>query len=208
MTTPSDEIDPRLREHMQDFIFSRELAEIYLLLDHISGCSDKSLATALGDGTDASGIAAITEIFEVHWPPEGTRKQRAMEATSLLIAKDKLNFAAKPATGESIAFTIMVAGDKSADKPRVTSDDRKSLKGSPQVDQASINANGKLAKPEIEGVLSRISLAENAYPGLVYSARRFKRWMLGTLILLLVWLSLTCLLSWDVAVGYATLVRV
>jgi hypothetical protein len=33
---------------IQGFIFKRELAEVYLLLDHLSGRSDKSLA-AIGD---------------------------------------------------------------------------------------------------------------------------------------------------------------
>ena len=37
---------PRPREtHIQDFIFLRELSEVYLLLDHISGRRDKSLNT-------------------------------------------------------------------------------------------------------------------------------------------------------------------
>jgi len=38
-------------QRIQDFIFARELAEVYLLLDHLSGRSDKSLASAVEEST-------------------------------------------------------------------------------------------------------------------------------------------------------------
>jgi hypothetical protein len=38
----------------------------------------------------------------------------AAQAATLLMAKDKLNFTAKPANGASIAFTLLVAGDDDA----------------------------------------------------------------------------------------------
>jgi hypothetical protein len=106
----------RGKERMQDFIFARELAEVYLLLDHLSGRSDKSLASAIGDGEDNAGKEWIQKICEVGWPPKGTVVEQGAQAATLLLAKDRLNAAAKPANGASIAFTLMVAGD---DEPPV-----------------------------------------------------------------------------------------
>jgi hypothetical protein len=101
--------DDRLRR-MQDFIFARELAEVYLLLDHVSERSDKSLAKAFGDEPASSGVS-IQAICEIGWPPKGSTAEQAQQAKTLLLAKDLLNAAAKPANGASIAFTLLVAGD-------------------------------------------------------------------------------------------------
>ena len=38
--------DDKPKEDVQSFIFERELAEVYLLLDFLSGRSDKNLSTA------------------------------------------------------------------------------------------------------------------------------------------------------------------
>src|SRR3954447_6594348 len=105
--------DDGLREHvperMQDFIFQRELSEVYLLLDYLSGRSNQSLATALAD--EKGGKVSIEELCEISWPPQGSKPEQAKQAAKLLLAKDKLNTAAKPASGASIAFTLLVAGD-------------------------------------------------------------------------------------------------
>jgi hypothetical protein len=98
-------------QRMQDFIFARELAEVYLLLDHVSERSDKNLATAFSDKTGNPENISIEAICEIGWPPEGTAVVQAQQAKTLLLAKDLLNAAAKPANGASIAFTLLVAGD-------------------------------------------------------------------------------------------------
>ena len=96
-------------ERMQDFIFQRELAEVYLLLDYLSGRANQSLAKALADET--GGKVSIEQICKISWPPEGEPTEQAAQAAILLLAKDKLNMAAQPASGASIAFTLLVAGD-------------------------------------------------------------------------------------------------
>ncbi len=102
--------DDRLRR-MQDFIFARELAEVYLLLDHVSERSDKSLSKAFSDAENNPEKVTIQAICEIGWPPKGSTAEQAQQAKTLLLAKDLLNAAAKPANGASIAFTLLVAGD-------------------------------------------------------------------------------------------------
>lgn len=92
---------------IRDFIFVRELAEVYLLLDFISGRWDK--------GLEPDVQALIKEICEIGWPPEDGHASQAHQAAILLQAKDKLNAAAKPANGATIAFTLLVVGE---DDPR------------------------------------------------------------------------------------------
>lgn len=99
------------KQRMQDFIFTRELAEVYLLLDHLSGRSDKSLTAAFGEQADNPENVSIKKICAISWPPKGTAIEQGEQAETLLLAKDRLNAAAKPASGASIAFTLMVAGD-------------------------------------------------------------------------------------------------
>jgi hypothetical protein len=71
-------------ERLQDYIFARELAEVYLLLDHLSGRSDKSLAAAIGGGEDHAGTIWIEKICQISWPPKGTTVEQAAQAATLL----------------------------------------------------------------------------------------------------------------------------
>jgi hypothetical protein len=223
-------------DQIQNFIFARELAEVYLLLDHLSGLSDKGLAGAFGDG----GEKAIKEICEIAWPPKGTSAERATQAAALLTARDRLNAAAKPANGRSIAFTLLVVGDEAATAVRpdhargywrwlgglgfwrsAESPQKKGNSETPPVDPASqvppTTPHGEdvrgdnLASPSggIWGgeLPSRLSLARLAYPGLARRAAHFRRDIKIIIGLLLLWLTLTCLLSWDIAAGQAILAR-
>jgi hypothetical protein len=101
-------------QRVQDFIFARELAEVYLLLDYLSGRSDKSLTAAIGDGKPEDGRLWIEEICKIGWPPKGSFVEQGAQAATLLLAKDRLNAVAQPANGASIVFTLMVAGDDEA----------------------------------------------------------------------------------------------
>jgi hypothetical protein len=113
-----DNIDESALENgsrrVQDFIFARELAEVYLLLDYLSGRSDKSLTAAIGDGKPEAGRIWIEDICKIGWPPKGSVVEQGAQAATLLLAKDRLNAVAKPANGASIVFTLMVAGDDEA----------------------------------------------------------------------------------------------
>ncbi len=101
-------------DRIQAFIFARELAEVYLLLDYLSGRSDKGLVAAFGDGDEQAGTEKIQQICQIAWPPTGTPVEQAKQAATLMMAKDRLNTAAKPANGASIAFTLLVAGEEEA----------------------------------------------------------------------------------------------
>jgi hypothetical protein len=203
--------DDKPKEDVQSFIFARELAEVYLLLDFLSGRSDKNLSTAF-NGADmppvmsvggavaaaagsppqnstslASTHAWIGAICQIKWPPadQGGKPPTAAQATTLLLAKDHLNSAAQPANGLSIAFSLMVAGDD--DGARV-----KARKGVAVSDALSP---------------SRVSLAQQAYPNLMATASSFRHWMNVINLFLFVWLFVTCLLSWNVTIGHALVLR-
>jgi hypothetical protein len=204
-------------QHIQDFIFVRELSEVYLLIDHVSGRWDKSL----NDG------GLIKAVCEIGWPPTGTEVQQAAQAAVLLSAKDKLNYAARPASGATIAFTLLVSGEDNVDHKRKSSVwsslwhrvfGRKKFSPRPRDDVPESAAPGERgdASPPRPPVSrhwsgdppSRLSLARLAFPGLVSPAKWFK-WEIRIIIaLLLLWLMATCLLSWDIAAGHAIFVRV
>jgi hypothetical protein len=116
--------NPEKTPRIQDFIFYRELSEVYLLLDHISGRWDKTFYTDKADSSnmDTAGPSWLLTICEIGWPPHphGPLDQ-ARQAAALLRAKDMLNAAAKPANGATIAFTLMVMGEDTPEERTWTS---------------------------------------------------------------------------------------
>ena len=50
--------DDKPKEDVRSFIFERELAEVYLLLDFLSGRSDKNLSTAF-NGADLPPVMSV-----------------------------------------------------------------------------------------------------------------------------------------------------
>ena len=68
---PDELLAKPMPAHFQDFIFTRELAEVYLLLDNVSTSSEKSLPPS--PGLAAQGQPAepdlIEEICRIVWPP-------------------------------------------------------------------------------------------------------------------------------------------
>jgi hypothetical protein len=260
MATSDEVAQERGGQRIQDFIFARQLAEVYLLLDHLSGRSDKKLTSVIGDGEEKAGKDWIQKICEIGWQPKGTAAEQADQAVILLQAKDLLNAAAKPANGASIAFTLLVTGDddgpaaqpkyalgpwnwlrggeRTVERPQMPA----SVKGGdgppsapaggggagnsalPPVETASNvaptmprrsgaegNGTGDSASPP-GGIWgdqspSRLSLARQAYPGLVNRAGQFNRRIKFIIFLLLFWLIFTCLLSWNITAGRAILAR-
>jgi len=173
--------------HIQDFVFSRELAEIYLLLDNVSTSSDKSLRdpkhTPCPEPTGHEDW--ISRICQISFPPDGTRVEQAEQAATLFRARDYLNSLAAPANGSTIAFTLLVSGEDNA-----------------RPDEASGAVNSRVL-----GAPSRSSLARRAFPGLVSRAAAFRRWINVLIGGLFFWLIFTSFLSWNVAVGNSTLVQ-
>jgi hypothetical protein len=188
---------PLVAMQLQDFIFARELSEVYLLFDHISGQSAKTLeiigakpllqVTAQPPGS--ADLSWIADVCLIGWPPTGrTAIERAEQAAILLLAKDRLNGAAAPANGASIAFTLLVAGGEN---------ERNQPAG------PALPGDGGWGNPPP----TRYTLAAFAYPGLIRTARNFRRKMWAIIVLLAVWLLLTCVLSWNIAAGHAILSR-
>jgi hypothetical protein len=192
------------------------MSEVYLLIDHISGRWDKGL-------TDGQLVKSVCEIG---WPPTGTEVQQAEQAAVLLSAKDRLNSAARPASGATIAFTLLVSGEANVDRNRRNSAisprwrrmfGRTGKVKPPRGDDSAAGSpgGGGDARPPSWPVNrrwhgdppSRLSLARLAYPGLVSPAKWFKWAIRVIIVLLLLWLMATCLLSWDIAAGHAIFVR-
>ena len=100
-------------------LFYRDLSEVHLLIDFVSGRTDRSLM-GLKDIviSDAKGKPmpalppqrVIEEICKISYPPEGSRAATAHQAAFMLLVKDRLNYLASPARGLTVAFTSMFAG--------------------------------------------------------------------------------------------------
>jgi hypothetical protein len=191
--------------HIQHFIFTRELAEVYLLLDYLSGRSDRGLVEL-----DKEGL--ISGICNIGWPPKGDDVEQAKQAATLLMARDRLNSQAKPANGASIAFTLLVAGDRTGGgrsfwhfskhlHSHKSEDDAGASPGSSAGGSFAAVVPGKWD----QGPPSRTSLARLAFPGLSHLADRFNIFLWVLLLGLFAWLLVTCFLSWDVAAGQAML---
>jgi hypothetical protein len=172
----------------QDFIISSELAEVYLLLDNVSMSANKRLPQATAD--DASDGDLIEQICQIRWPPAGQPADRAKQAAQLLHARDRLNAAAAPATGATIAFTLLVAGEGGIGK-----------RNDPSPATSLLLGGAAQTRPPP----SRISLATMAFPNLQGEARQFRRTIPVLVVGLFALFVLTSLLSWDIAVGNSVL---
>ncbi len=178
--------------HMQDFIFARELAEVYLLLDNVSMSTGKSLPAAPKAGPDQPQDL-IEQICRIGWPPTGSTADRAHQAAVLLRARDTLNSAAAPATGATIAFTLLVAGEDGGLSGGSKRRDRETPNWPPRVGWGDGDAP------------SRVSLAVMAFPNLRREARRFQMAIPIIVCALFGMFLLTSWLSWDIAVGNSAL---
>lgn len=165
----------------QIFVLHRELSEVHLLLDNISSNPNKTLSIASSTSDDLPDTW-LKDICQIQWPPKEAAADEAGQAELLIKVKDHLNTLAKPASGATIAFTLLVTQE---------------AEGS---DTPPASPNGA-ASP------SRGSMACVAYPDLWQKARHFRRAMWWISTFLLGWLVLTCLLSWYVAFGNAALTQ-
>jgi hypothetical protein len=186
-------VEASASNHIQDFIFTRELAEVYLLLDNVSMSIGKSLPPK-GGPNDPPDL--IEQICQIGWPPTGSTADRAHQAAVLLRAKDTLNGAAAPATGATIAFTLLVAGEGGG------------LSGGSKRREPTASTSSGWA-PGVgwgEGdAPSRVSLAIMAFPNLRREARRFQAAIPIIVCALFGMFLMTSWLSWDISVGNSAL---
>jgi hypothetical protein len=169
------------------FVLERELSEVHLLLDNVSANPNTTVAelmseTATDDQLDPDWIE---QVCRISWPPEGSAQDKAEDAALLIKAKDHLNRLSHPASGSTIAFTLLVTQEEGQDE--------------------SIwrRMNGDRSDPEPSP--TRSSLAQTAYPDLLPKAVKFRKAMRWISISLVAALLITCLLSWYVAYGNAAL---
>jgi hypothetical protein len=174
--------DPRV------FVLDRELSEVHLLLDNVSANPTTTLAERLASTQGLEDDLPddwIEQICRISWPPEGSNDDKAEDAALLIKAKDRLNRLSYPASGSTIAFTLLVTQHETESQPWL------------RRRNGSEDAEGRSP--------TRNSLAQTAYPDLVPKAIRFRKAMRSISIALVVALFVTCLLSWYVAYGNSAL---
>lgn len=152
-------------EHPKDLrtvFLTRTAAEVYLLLDFLSGRADRSLyptreeqlrsfahgqATApkadTVDRTDHTEIERdladptrlVKRTMRIGFSPEAATASFESDAAFLMRARDMLNSRAAPATGATIAFTALVAGHSRNDKSGESALPVPALRAYPQFSQ-------------------------------------------------------------------------
>jgi len=133
----------------------------------------------------ASGpvLNLIDAVCQIKWP--AAQEQVASEQAAILFkARDKLNQLASPATGLTIAYTLLVAPDARGGSQFSSKDKVPFCNGYPH------------------------SFARRAYPHLIESAQRCRKWIDRLPMLMILALIVTTLLSWYVSYGKFILLRI
>ena len=92
-----------------DELIQRDLDEVYLLIDHLSGRSDRSIRMAELDDSAEAGkkVNLIDAVCRIRWPLVGDQAHASEQAATLFKARDQLNELVAPATGLTIAYTLL-----------------------------------------------------------------------------------------------------
>ena len=98
------------RDLLDRLIFEQDLNELHLLIDFVSGRSDRTLTSlTMPDPTAPDKTMTAAEIVEaitkMRYPPRGSDAVNSENAAILLMAKDRLSSLAAPARGITIAYT-------------------------------------------------------------------------------------------------------
>jgi hypothetical protein len=170
---------------VDELIFKRDVNEGFILIDFISGRSEKSLkdldtsnmvlpaGQGGGDGGKISTGDALRAFCEMRYPPAGENGIKAGNAAFVLELKDRLNALASPARGVTIAYTAIFVGYA------MTFLSRRSAEKQSLVDQAS-----------------------EAFPSIAGHARKFGRFFGLVLPAFLgLWFLITAFTYWDVGYG-------
>lgn len=93
-------------------LFKKDLNEVHLLIDLVSGRADRSLSIlSIPDPDNSSKILTspeiLTRIAQMRYPPTDTDIVNASNATILLMVKDRLSAFADPARASTIAYTYL-----------------------------------------------------------------------------------------------------
>jgi hypothetical protein len=190
--------------------FNSDVNEVFLLIDHISGRSEKSLKDldttdielpvaqgvagplpAQADAKDpTSGKPSLADVLhrlcQIGYPPHSDAMTKAHKAAFVLMLKDRLNVLAIPARGVTIAYTAMFVS---------------------ATDGCQLHIWSKQRAPDGRHA-TRGDLAREAYPGLASHARCFAkmyRWYPWLMAFVLV---LTASAYWDVGFGRTIVQRI
>jgi hypothetical protein len=154
-----------------DEIHARELAEVYLLINFISGRPGKRLSSLSLDVVEKDrsgnevvrklrGAEVIERITALRYSAADTEDKSAQEMAFLLLAKNHLCDIAQPATAQSIAFTDLVVMNPTFEPPL----GREQLAEPPSGAQSAS-----------DGSSFRVLAAVRAFPDLVPVARNFRQ---------------------------------
>jgi hypothetical protein len=201
-------------EDPRNFILVRDLSEVFLLLDYLSSRPDTTI-DALSTRQPSPDLDEnwIQQICQVKWPPPDSNPQKADQAVVLIRARDYLNRLARPASGMTIAFTLMVT-QKSGSIKLNPFKWFKSSKPKPRnptlhepAAQEPTSPGPKSQEPEERepDPWDRSTFATAAFPDLENWAETFYKWIFITRLGVIAWLVVTCLLSWYVASGTSAL---
>jgi hypothetical protein len=188
---------PNSNQHLIDeLIFKRDVNEGFLLIDYISGRTEKSLKDLDTDrlevpsaGQKATNSQIWKRFCEIRYPPSAEPGVKAENAAFVLEMKDRLTALARPARGLTIAYTAIFVGNVSVWRRNVDKWTR-GRNADHQVDKNS------------ESQRTQVDQAVEAFPSIELHARRFA-WLFGTVlpVFLLFWFLLTAFTYWDVAYG-------
>src|SRR3954468_21500572 len=108
------------RQAREELIFAHDLNEVYLLVDFVSGRSDRSLSTlSINDPDDKKTSLTTSEVVRaissMRYPtPPHEEVANARNAAILLLVKDQLSSVARPARSLTIAYTAMFVDAEAA----------------------------------------------------------------------------------------------
>jgi hypothetical protein len=128
-----EELAARLEEQgdPQAYILDRTRSEVHLLLDNLSARPEQ-LIGALSSQAGEAGLEPtwLEDVCRITWPPSSAAsggRDLARQAALLIRVKDYLNSLAKPASGATIAFTLMVTQERRDDDAAGNGPSRSSL---------------------------------------------------------------------------------
>jgi hypothetical protein len=175
---------------LDELVFKRDLNEAHLLMDFVSGRTDRSLdqlsmLDPLTPGKTLSSSDIVRKITTLRYPPQGDASTKSDNAAFLLIAKDHLSGLARPARALTIAYTIMFAEG-----------------GGHRISRLLSGGHREEELPD-----SRLFLAKDIFPGLQLHAGMFRHIRTCLVLFTIVWLLLTVLTYWQVALTRSVLQR-
>jgi hypothetical protein len=175
---------------VQEEMFWRDLNEVHLLMDFISGRPDTSLLDLKDIPDPTPGANAVLPPQEVlhrvcliRFPPVGSPDDKADQAALLLMVKDRLNALANPAKGLTIAFTTMFTS---------------------QYGKGYRKGRDRMA-PSALAWQRGVGFAVEAYPNLYRRAIWFRRGFTALPPLTFLLLLATAFTAWDVVLASQTL---